>query len=210
MWFRVSRVRAPYPTPLVGGSGITPGPPRLSHFGMSPSGKAQDFDSCIRAFEPRHPSQCGLALPARRSDSVAQQAEQLPFKQWVRGSNPRWVTKKRKPVIRWDCGFFFIFQCFPVFSALQNIETHFKKKKAKTEFCKQVCLLFCLLFACDKKAARISPGGSLYFSHDFFSMSISETMPGYCFFSSENLARAARRSFPGNVSVSVSTLVPSS
>ena len=105
MWFRVSRVRAPYPTPLIGGSGITPGPPRLFHFGMSPSGKAQDFDSCIRAFEPRHPSQCGLALPARRSDSVAQQAEQLPFKQWVRGSNPRWVTKKRKPVIHWDCGF---------------------------------------------------------------------------------------------------------
>ena len=90
----MSRVRAPYPTPLVGGSGITPGPPRLSHFGMSPSGKAQDFDSCIRAFEPRHPSQCGLALPARRSDSVAQQAEQLPFKQWVRGSNPRRVTKE--------------------------------------------------------------------------------------------------------------------
>ena len=93
MWFRVSRVRAPYPTPLIGGSGITPGPPRLFHFGMSPSGKAQDFDSCIRAFEPRHPSQRGLASPARRSDSVAQQAEQLPFKQWVRGSNPRWVTK---------------------------------------------------------------------------------------------------------------------
>ena len=96
MWFRVSRVRAPYPTPLIGGSGITPGPPRLFHFGMSPSGKAQDFDSCIRAFEPRHPSQCGLASPARRSDSVAQQAEQLPFKQWVRGSNPRWVTIKAK------------------------------------------------------------------------------------------------------------------
>ena len=37
------------------------------HFGMSPSGKAQDFDSCIRAFEPRHPSQCGLAVPARIS-----------------------------------------------------------------------------------------------------------------------------------------------
>ena len=165
----MSRVRAPYPTPLIGGSGITPGPPRLSHFGMSPSGKAQDFDSCIRAFEPRHPSQCGLALPARRSDSVAQQAEQLPFKQWVRGSNPRWVTKKRKPVIRWDCGFFFVFQCSPGFPVLQNIETHFKKKQAKTEFCKQVCLLFCLLFAFDQKAARISPGGSLYLSHNFLS-----------------------------------------
>ena len=27
------------------------------HIGMSPSGKAQDFDSCIRWFEPSHPSQ---------------------------------------------------------------------------------------------------------------------------------------------------------
>ena len=64
-----------------------------AEIGLLPSGKAQDFDSCIRAFEPRHPSQCGLALPARRSDSVAQQAEQLPFKQWVRGSNPTSSTR---------------------------------------------------------------------------------------------------------------------
>jgi hypothetical protein len=28
------------------------------------------------------------------SDPVAQSAEQLPFKQWVRGSNPRRVTRK--------------------------------------------------------------------------------------------------------------------
>ena len=27
-------------------------------------------------------------------DPVAQSAEQLPFKQWVRGSNPRRVTRK--------------------------------------------------------------------------------------------------------------------
>ena len=27
-------------------------------------------------------------------DPVAQSAEQLPFKQWVRGSNPRRVTKE--------------------------------------------------------------------------------------------------------------------
>ena len=45
------------------------------------------------------------------------------------------------------------------------IEMHFKKKQAKTEFFKQVCLLFCLLFACYQKAARISPGGSIYLSH---------------------------------------------
>ena len=30
------------------------------------------------------------------SDPVAQSAEHLPFKQGVRGSNPRWVTKTRR------------------------------------------------------------------------------------------------------------------
>ena len=52
--------------------------------GMSPSGKAPDFDSGIRRFKSCHPSQF---------DPLAQLAEQLPFKQWVRGSNPRRVTK---------------------------------------------------------------------------------------------------------------------
>ena len=33
------------------------------------------------------------AIPAKY-DPLAQSAEQLPFKQWVRGSNPRRVTKK--------------------------------------------------------------------------------------------------------------------
>ena len=35
------------------------------------------------------------AIPAK-SDPLAQLAEQLPFKQWVRGSNPRRVTKTLK------------------------------------------------------------------------------------------------------------------
>ena len=35
------------------------------------------------------------AIPAK-SDPLAQLAEQLPFKQWVRGSNPRRVTKNRQ------------------------------------------------------------------------------------------------------------------
>ena len=50
---------------------------------MSPSGKAPDFDSGIRRFESCHPSH----------DPLAQLAEQLPFKQWVRSSNLRRVTK---------------------------------------------------------------------------------------------------------------------
>ena len=53
------------------------------NIGMSPSGKAPDFDSGIRRFKSGHPSQ---------HDPLAQLAEQLPFKQWVRGSNPRRVT----------------------------------------------------------------------------------------------------------------------
>ena len=57
------------------------------HIGMSPSGKAPDFDSGIRRFKSCHPSQF---------DPLAQLAEQLPFKQWVRGSNPRRVTKTLK------------------------------------------------------------------------------------------------------------------
>ena len=48
--------------------------------GLSPSGKAPDFDSGIRRFKSCQPS---------HYDSVAQSAEHLPFKQGVRGSNPR-------------------------------------------------------------------------------------------------------------------------
>ena len=54
---------------------------------MSPSGKASDFDSDIRRFESGHPSQF---------DPLAQSVEQLPFKQWVRGSSPRRVTRKQE------------------------------------------------------------------------------------------------------------------
>ena len=57
-----------------------------AYIGMSPSGKAPDFDSGIRRFESCHPSQI--------NDPLAQPVEQLPFKQWVRGSSPRRVTKK--------------------------------------------------------------------------------------------------------------------
>ena len=59
--------------------------------GMSPSGKARDFDSRIRGFESRHPS---------IFDLLAQSAEHLPFKQGVRGSNPRQVRRKKQPHLR--------------------------------------------------------------------------------------------------------------
>ena len=60
--------------------------------GMSPSGKATDFDSVMRGFESRHPSHPNLDQPSSY-DPLAQSAEHLPFKQGVRSSNLRRVTK---------------------------------------------------------------------------------------------------------------------
>ena len=86
------------------GDRVYPGPLRLFPIGASPSGKARDFDSLIRWFESSRPSQ---TVPRRRvkyrADPVAQSAEQLPFKQWVRGSNPRRVTSKEALIAQ---GFF--------------------------------------------------------------------------------------------------------
>ena len=45
------------------------------------------------------------AIPARNFDPLAQPVEQLPFKQWVRGSSPRRVTKNLKAVAL--SGFFY-------------------------------------------------------------------------------------------------------
>ncbi len=48
--------------------------------GVSPSGKAPDFDSVMRRFESCHPS--------HNYGSLAQSAEHLTFNQGVDGSNP--------------------------------------------------------------------------------------------------------------------------
>jgi hypothetical protein len=53
--------------------------------GVSPSGKAPDFDSGIRRFKSFHPSH----------DPLAQSAEHLTFNQGVPRSNRGWITKKR-------------------------------------------------------------------------------------------------------------------
>ena len=95
-------VRVPSPTPYKDeGIGVAPVP--FVHFpiGASPSGKARDFDSLIRWFESSRPSQ-NLTRQRfiYRPDSVAQSAEQLPFKQWVRGSNPRRVTTSEQATYR--------------------------------------------------------------------------------------------------------------
>ena len=52
---------------------------RSPHFGMSPSGKAMDFDSIMRRFESCHPSQLGL---------LAQSVEHMTFNHGVPGSIP--------------------------------------------------------------------------------------------------------------------------
>ena len=59
-----------------------------SHIGMSPSGKALDFDSSMRRFESCHPSHLIINL----IDPLAQLAEHLTFNQGVRRSNRRWIT----------------------------------------------------------------------------------------------------------------------
>ena len=94
----MSWVRVPSPTPDKRGSGSPRSPVFLS-IGASPSGKARDFDSLIRWFESSRPSQRFWCRPSAFDiwfDPIAQLAEQLPFKQWVRGSNPRRVTIKAK------------------------------------------------------------------------------------------------------------------
>ena len=84
------------------GSGL-PRSPISFHTGASPSGKARDFDSLIRWFESSRPSQiirAGQRRFIKDHDPVAQSAEQLPFKQWVRGSNPRRVTTSSRTAYR--------------------------------------------------------------------------------------------------------------
>ena len=74
LWLRHSRVQISSPTP-----------PLLGAAGVSPSGKARDFDSLIRRSDSCHPSQY---------EPLAQPVEHLTFNQGVRSSNLRWLTKK--------------------------------------------------------------------------------------------------------------------
>ena len=73
----------------------------LYNGGMWCNGNTQDFDSCVVGSSP--------AIPAWYAP-VAQQAEHLPFKQGVRGSNPRWSTKKHLGFNRTKVLFLFVFR----------------------------------------------------------------------------------------------------
>ena len=77
--------------------------------GVSPSGKARDFDSLTRGFESRLPSQRPLGGGC---DPLAQLAEHLTFNQGVRSSNLRWITSKfplKSPIFGYFRGFFMPF-----------------------------------------------------------------------------------------------------
>ena len=103
MWFQVLWVRVPSPTPDKTGDRGCPDSLFSFHIGASPSGKARDFDSLIRWFESSRPSQRFWCRPSAFDiwfDPIAQLAEQLPFKQWVRGSNPRRVTTSEQASYR--------------------------------------------------------------------------------------------------------------
>ena len=75
MWPWRSWVRAPLLTPFF--SAV------CRDVGVSPSGKARDFDSRIRKVR---------ILPPQPFDPLAQLVEHLTFNQGAWGSNPQWVT----------------------------------------------------------------------------------------------------------------------
>ena len=79
--------------------------------GVSPSGKAPDFDSGIRRFKSCHPSQKNFM----QYGPLAQVVEHLTFNQVVRSSNLRWLRKTKKHS----------FECFFCFSRLSKICTPF-------------------------------------------------------------------------------------
>ena len=75
------------------------------HNGLSPSGKAQDFDSCIRWFESSQPSQGQQINNSYNYGPLAQMVEHLTFNQVVWGSIPQWLTERCKIFLT---SFFFV------------------------------------------------------------------------------------------------------
>ncbi len=110
---------------------------RLS-IGMSPSGKAPDFDSGIRRFKSCHPS---------HFDPLAQLAEQLPFKQWVRSSNLRRITKIQ--------GYPLGYPCILIFAEIRKIKCDADERRPL--LLEAAELLFS--FAEAKENANESPAG---------------------------------------------------
>ena len=110
-------VRVPSPTPDKKGIGATPDPLVLSTLGRRQVVRQGTLTPSSAGSSPAVPA--SKAGPRRSPfsgrgrisyDPVAQSAEQLPFKQWVRGSNPRRVTKKDTTFV---VSFFFWFRPRP-------------------------------------------------------------------------------------------------
>ena len=105
MWFQVLWVRVPSPTPDKNkGIGETPVP-----FVPLPLGRRQvvrqgtltpSSAGSSPAVPAKPPHAAGVLNNESSYDPVAQSAEQLPFKQWVRGSNPRRVTTSEQAAYR--------------------------------------------------------------------------------------------------------------
>ena len=85
--------------PLRVGSTPTSHPTLLTVLGRSQVGKARDFDSLMRWFEPSRPSQI--------HDSLAQSVEHLTFNQGVPGSNPGWITSNHADFEKSRSAYFF-------------------------------------------------------------------------------------------------------
>ena len=64
--------------------------------GLSPRGKASDFDSDIRRFKSCQPSHIFSWLDTDTYGPLAQSAEHMTFNHGVRSSNLRWLTKQKK------------------------------------------------------------------------------------------------------------------
>ena len=132
-----------------------PGPLCSASIGASPSGKARDFDSLIRWFESSRPSQANQRRQRfkYRHDPVAQSAEQLPFKQWVRGSNPRRVTKE-KSLYRCYFSRYRDFSCSKCSCRLPKMAV---KKACFFEMCKSKCKSIITGFACRSRCQIRTP-----------------------------------------------------
>ena len=102
----MSWVRVPSPTPDKVGDRGHPGPLFPSTLGRRQVVRQGTLTPSSAGSSPAVPARNDSAAALeinptyRRCDPVAQSAEQLPFKQWVRGSNPRRVTTSSRTAYR--------------------------------------------------------------------------------------------------------------
>ena len=98
----MSWVRVPSPTPDKVGDRGHPGPLFPSTLGRRQVVRQGTLTPSSAGSSPAVPAKVHGAVRGVfiECDPVAQSAEQLPFKQWVRGSNPRRVTTSSRTAYR--------------------------------------------------------------------------------------------------------------